>query len=226
MDDYLTEREQWEMLKAWVRSNGLWIVGGIALGALALVGWRWWGSHQNEIAVHAADQYQAVLAAFDKGDRTHGLALIAQLKEEHAGSPYADQADLIAARMFVDSNELDKATERLTRVMSQSKDRELALIARMRLARVQLAQNKADAAIATLNTKDAGAFTPRYHEIRGDAFYAKGDKAAALREYESARKDASFEIMDTQLLDLKIKDLSGGQPATREPATASAVESK
>jgi predicted negative regulator of RcsB-dependent stress response len=226
VEDYLTEREQWERLVGWIKANGPWIIGGIALGAAVLVGWRWWEARQNDTAVRAAEQYQAVLEAFDKGDRTHGMALIAQLKEQHGSSPYADQADLIAARMFVESNELDKATERLRRVMNESDDRELALVARLRLARVQLAQNKPDDALATLNPADAGAFAPRYHEVRGDAYFAKGDKAAALREYEEARKNASLEVMDTQLLDLKIKDLSGGQPAPREPATAAAVESK
>lgn len=226
MEEYLSEREQWDRLMGWLKANGPWIVGGIALGAAALVGWRWWTAQQNETAVRAADQYQAVLQALDKGDRTHGLALIAQLKDEHGSSPYADQADLVAARLFVESNELDKATERLRNVMDKSKDRELALVARLRLARVQLAQNKPDDALATLKLDAVGAFAPRYHEIRGDAYFVKGDKAAALREYEEARKNASLEVIDTQLLDLKIKDLSGDQPAPREAATASAVESK
>ena len=226
MDDYLTEQEQWERVKAFLRSNGAWIVGGVIVGALALYGWQWYGKHQDRIALEAAEQYQGVIEAFEKRDRTGGLALVAQLKEKYPSSPYADQADLLSARVYVESNELDKAAERLRHVMDSSKDEELALVARLRLARVLLSQGKADEAIATLNKTDLGAFESRFKEVRGDAYFAKGDKAAALREYEAARKSSGIQALDTQLLDLKIKDLSGGAPATREPATASAVESK
>lgn len=226
MDDYLTEQEQWERAKAWLRSNGAWIVGGVILGALGLYGYQWYGKYQDRVALEAAGQFQGIIDAFEKRDRTAGLALVAQLKEKYPSSPYADQADLLSARMYVESNELDKAAERLRHVMSSSKDRELALVARLRLARVQLSQDKAGEAIATLNQKELGAFEPRYQETRGDAYFAKGDKAAALREYEAARRSASLEVLDTQLLELKIKDLSGAVTASREPATASAVESK
>jgi predicted negative regulator of RcsB-dependent stress response len=226
VDDYLSEQEQWERAKAWLRSNGAWIVGGVILGAAALYGWQWYGKYQDRVALEAADQFQGVIEAFEKRDRTGGLALVAQLKEKHPSSPYADQADLLSARVYVESNELDKAAERLRHVMDSSKDHELSLVARLRLARVLLSQNKADEAIATLNQKELGAFEPRYQEARGDAYLAKGDKAAALREYEAARRSGSMEVLDTQLLDLKIKDLSGAVASTREPATASAVESK
>ena len=60
-------------------------------------------------------------------------------------------------------------------------------MARLRLARVQVAQNHPDAALSTLGTADQGAFEGRFAEVRGDAYFAKGDKAAALREYRAAR---------------------------------------
>jgi predicted negative regulator of RcsB-dependent stress response len=91
--------------------------------------------------------------------------------------------------------------------MEQTEDKQLALVARLRLARVQLAQNKPDEAIATLDAVDPGAFKPRYQEARGDALYAKGDKPGALKEYQSARIGALTQSIDTQTLDLKIDDL-------------------
>lgn len=226
MDDYLTEQEQWERAKAFLVSNGPWIIGGVVIAVIGLAGWRWYGSHEDKLALEAATKYQAVIQAFEKKDRTGGLAQAAQLKEQFPSSPYADQADMLSARVYVESNELDKAAERLKHVMESSDDSELALVARLRLARVQLSQGKADEALATLNKQELGAFTARFHEARGDVYFGKGDKRNALREYEEARKNAGIQEFDTQLLDLKIKDLSGGTAASREPATASAVESK
>jgi len=64
---------------------------------------------------------------------------------------------------------------------------------------------------------EAGAFAARYHEVRGDAYYAKGDKATALKEYRSAQT-AGGEGTDTALLQLKIADLENG--AAPAPAAA------
>ena len=40
MEEYLSEREQWDQIKAWLRDNGLWIIAGVVVGAVGLGGWR------------------------------------------------------------------------------------------------------------------------------------------------------------------------------------------
>jgi predicted negative regulator of RcsB-dependent stress response len=121
--------------------------------------------------------------------------------------------------VYVDEAQLDHAASELAAVAEHSKDHELALVARQRLARVQIAQGKPDSALATVGAvADAGAFAARYHEVRGDAYYAKGDKAAALTEYRSAQS-AGVEGTGTALLQLKIADLDSGAPAAA-PTTA------
>jgi predicted negative regulator of RcsB-dependent stress response len=78
-----------------------------------------------------------------------------------------------------------------------------------------------------LNGLQAGAFESRYHEIMGDAYYAKGDKANALKEYLKA-KIGDFGGSEGQSLDLKISDLSAESPppvaqTTRPPPAAAAA---
>ncbi|HEY8507012.1 MAG TPA: tetratricopeptide repeat protein, partial [Steroidobacteraceae bacterium] len=108
------------------------------------------------------------------------------------------------------SGDLSDAASRLRKVMEETDDRELALVARLRLARVQIAQEKPDDAIATLNAvADPGAFAARFHEVRGDALYAKSDKAGALKEYLAARAGTGIGSVDAELLELKINDLEG-----------------
>jgi len=124
-----------------------------------------------------------------------------------------DQALLAEARIYVQNGQLDKAAENLRNVMEHTSDAPLALAARLRLARVQLAQNKPDDARATLDAqKDPGAFKGRYHEARGDILLSKGDKAGALTEYKAAVDGADRGTLDGDLLQLKIKDLSGEVP--------------
>lgn len=224
MEDYLSEKEQWEWLKAWIRTNGLWIIAGIAVGAGILAGWRWWEARTDRIALEAGAKYQQVLDALDRGNKARADTLTTELERDYPSSPYTDQARLIAARVAVEGLDFGKAASILQDVMNGTKDKQLALVARLRLARVQLAQGKPDEALTTLNAVDPGAFQARYDVVRGDALYAKGDKAGALKAYQSARLGALTQSVDVQSLDLKIDDLRAEQPAPAAPTADAAAQ--
>jgi predicted negative regulator of RcsB-dependent stress response len=232
VEEYLSEKEQWEAIKAWLRENGLWIVAGVVVGAGILWGWRWYQDHLDDLGAQASAKFSQVVEAFGRGDRTQAFVLLGELERNYPSSPYVDQGKLTLARAYVESNELDKAASELQAVADHSKDSELATIARLRLARVQIAQQKADAALATLNAITPGAFASRYHEEKGDAYFAKGDKANALKEYLSARSRDFGGSPDSRELDLKISDLSADSTAVAKqaalqkspPATAAAAK--
>lgn len=227
MDDYLSEREQWERVTRWLRENGLWILAGVAAGAIAIFGWQWWNAHIDKINGEASAKYEQLQLDLGKGDRTGALLMVADLQNNYASTPYVDQAHLAMARVYVDGKELDKAVAELQAVAQHSKDKQLALVARVRLARVQIAQQKPDDALMTLDGVDPGAFIPLFHEVRGDAEFAKGNKAAALTEYRAARTAdaAGAGGGDNSLLDLKIADLVAAVPpaASSVPGAAAAL---
>lgn len=221
MDDYLSEKEQWEWVKEKVRENAPAVLLAIVLGAGVIFGWRWWQGHADTRRLEAAARYMQMVRSLEGGDRSQALVLLGELERDYPGSPYSDQARLLAARTYVDEAQLDHAASELAAVAEHSKDHELARVARERLARVQIAQGKPDSALATLGSvADPGAFAARFHEVRGDAYYAKGDKVAALSEYRSAQS-AGAEGGDSALLQLKIADLESGAPkAAPTAATA------
>jgi predicted negative regulator of RcsB-dependent stress response len=208
--DLLSEEEQWEALKRWLRENGPSILVSVIVALLLVAGWRWWQGRGEQEHVEAVGSYERILQTFDAGRVDEALAQIEVLRKEHPKSGYVASADLAAARVFVARNELDKAVERLERVASSAVDEQLRPIARLRLARVQAAQGKHDVALATLGTADMGEFKAAYTETRGDILLSKGDRAGALKEYEAARKlqpaDDTIGTV-TELLDLKINDL-------------------
>jgi predicted negative regulator of RcsB-dependent stress response len=224
--ELLSEEEQWERVKAWLRTNGPSVLVLSAVILLGVFGWKWWKGHQDQQSLDAGTTYQSILAAFDSGRKSDGLAQIESLRGEHPDSPYVDAADLYAATVHVGDNELDRAVERLKRVAENSKDPKLRPVARLRLARVQAAQEQYDAALATLGTQDMGLHEPARLEVRGDILFAKGDREGALKEYEAAR--ARLPALERQegavgeLLDLKIADL-GGSPAPLEPEVEAAT---
>jgi predicted negative regulator of RcsB-dependent stress response len=215
--ELLSEEEQWDALKRWLRENGPSIVAMVILGLLVVAGWRWWQSRGEQEHVAAVVAYEKILETFDAGKIDDALAQIELLRSEHPKSGYVASADLAAARVFVAINDLDKATQRLERVANGALDEQLRPVARLRLARVQAAQGKYDGALATLGTADMGPHQAAYAEARGDVLLSRGDRAGALREYEAARKllpadDAGTGVI--ALLDLKINDLS---PAASAP---------
>lgn len=225
VDDYYNEQEQWERVKQWMRENGLWLLAGVVIGVAALAGWRWWQERIELQAQAASAKYSQVLEAYSRGDRTRGATLADELRKDHGASPYADQGDLLVARSLVETNELGKAGERLKGVMDKSKDDQLRLVARLRLARVQLAQGNPDLATATLDGSDAGAFAPRYDEVRGDVLLAKGDKPGALRAWRKALEADKEGSLDRQALELKVADLLADGVADVAAPAAAAVTS-
>ncbi|MEJ1961345.1 MAG: tetratricopeptide repeat protein [Gammaproteobacteria bacterium] len=223
MDEFLSEAEQWERAKGWMRSYAGWILGGVVVALGGLAGWNWWQDRQDRIGLEASAKYEQMTEALNKNELSRAQTIGAELEREYPDSPYVDQAHLFDARIAVEAGDLAKAETLLRGVMERSKDSQLVLVARMRLARVQLAQNKPDDALATLDGKPAGAFEARFHEARGDVLFAKGDKEGALREYRAAETGTDTRSVDGQSLQLKINDLKADAQA---PATAQAAGAK
>jgi len=209
--ELLSEDEQWDALKRWVKVNGPSILIMVAVALLAYFGWQWWQERQDRLARAAGAVYTEVLADFDAEKTDEALAGIEKLHKEYPRSAYVSPADLAAANVYVNTDQLDKAVPFLERVSTGAADKSLRTIAKLRLARVQSAQGQHDKALATLGTGDMGAFQSAYLETRGDVLYAKGDRAGALKDYEAARALLTPEAAGQEgvgpLLDLKISDL-------------------
>jgi predicted negative regulator of RcsB-dependent stress response len=207
VEEYLNEKEQWERLLAGLREQAPWMLAGVAVVAAGFSGWHYWQAHLEHNSLAAAAQYNQELAAFTRNDLAGGVKIADDLDKNFHGSAYSDQGNLAAARVQAENQQLEPAAARLTHVMQTTSDHGLALIARLRLARVQLAQSKPDEAIKTVDAVDAGAFAARYAELRGDALLVKGDRDGALKQYRAARAEGA-DTVDPALLDLKINELA------------------
>src|ERR1700675_4014163 len=209
-EDYLTDDEQLEHVKRVVAENWIWVAGGVILGAALIFGYRYYESYVNERALRAAAQFEELTSALARDDQGKVRQVADGLIKQFPTSPYADQAQLVLARLSVDGGKPADAIAPLTQVMTNSKDAELKHIARLRLARILTALGKRDDAW--------GAFASQAHEVRGDAFYAKRDIQDAVKEYQAALGAGDAASADSALLQLKLADLSA--PLSAAPPTA------
>jgi predicted negative regulator of RcsB-dependent stress response len=221
VDEYLDEREQAEQLKQWFKENWLWMAAGVVLGLGGLYGWQGWNAHLDRRSQDAGRLFGEMLQALDQSDRARGSEIADQIFEKYGSTPYADQAHLVLARVHAENDELDEAASQLRNVMEQSDDAELALVARLRLARVQNAQANHDAALATLDAAATPAVEAAVAELRGDVLLAKGDPAAALAAYRQALaaspSSSGDGLVAPALLQLKIDELSAAAQAGPAP---------
>src|ERR1700675_4999829 len=99
-EDYLTDDEQLEHVKRVVAENWVWVVGGIVLGAALIFGYRYYDSYRNERALRAAAQFGDMTSALEHNDRTKSRQVADGLITAYPTSPYADQAQLVIARLY------------------------------------------------------------------------------------------------------------------------------
>jgi predicted negative regulator of RcsB-dependent stress response len=216
VDEYLSEREQADQLRRWLRENWIWLVAGVVLTLAGYYGYRWWEARQAGRAAVAGERFTAMLQAIADGRREDGLKIAAEVTGEYADTPYADQATLVLVRLDVEAGDFASAEAKLVRVADGSKDPDLRTVARLRLARVQMAQGRYDVALATLDAVAAPPIDARVLDLKGDVLLAKGDQAGALDQWRKAEAAAAADPgsaaqLDAELLRLKIGELGAAQ---------------
>ena len=222
MEENLSERQQIEQVQGWVRENAPWAVAGILIGVGALVGWQQWQAWQERRSVAAVEKYNATLAALGRSDVAAANALVLELRAGYARTPYADMAALAIARADVESGKLPEAASYLEQVARDSRDPDLQVVARLRLARVQRAQGKTEEALATL-TAGPAAESPAYADVRGDLLADKGDAKGAIAAWRVALTATGQQAAGRELIELKIA-AAGGDTAQAAPAAAGAAK--
>jgi len=206
VDEFLSEKEQLEQIRDWWRENGAYLVGGVALGVILLLGWNRYNAYQQSQAESAAGLYHELRQAVADDAPGEALALLETLRSDYAASPYTDQGGLLAALMHLSDQQFRRAAEQLRYVLDNTGDGELAMIARLRLARVLGEQGRYEDALALLDVNAAG-FAGRFNEVRGDLHRALGDLESARLAYAQALNSEQMDLVDRNLVQMKLDDL-------------------
>ncbi|HSG65963.1 MAG TPA: tetratricopeptide repeat protein [Gammaproteobacteria bacterium] len=220
MDEFLSEKEQLERIRDWWREYGWYVLGGVVLGALGLLGLNQYQSYQQGRTEAASVLYDELSVAVLDRAEVRAAELLAELRAEFPGSPYADQAGLLMASLNLDLEKTEEAVTELRRVLAETSDDELALVVRQRLARVLLHLERYAEALTVIDGINAGRFAGRYSELRGDIYLAQGDPARARAAYVEAFNAEHVDVLDRNMLQMKIDDLPvAANGVTTESAT-------
>lgn len=193
MADHLTDEEQLQQLKNWWKENGTWLITVVLLGLIAYFGYQSWQNYQRQQAEQASALYAELQESIEvkQGEtlseekRSTASYLIQQIQDEYATTQYAINANFVAAKIAVDSDDLEAATAPLSWVIDNG-DSAAKALAELRLARVYIALKQYDDALSQLNTEKADNYLSLVAELKGDAYMGLENWAEARIAYQEA----------------------------------------
>lgn len=200
IDDLLDEHEQSRRVQEWLRANGGGLLGGVLLGLAAIGGWKWWQQQQVNHSMQVAEKYQAAVDGVD----ARGVQAAAGVQALPPGI-YRSLATFSLARAQVDAGQRDAAISALKAALPSEPS--LRTVAERRIARLQIDAGKASDALKTLRSPDAA-----NEEVRGDAYFALGQRDQAREAYRRALAATEVGAPQRRLIELKHIQV-GGAPA-------------
>lgn len=203
---HAAEEESIEALKKWWEENGKSLVAAILVIFGGYTGWLLWQNSSADEAAQASDLYEEILTivlevpgqALSEESSDRVVAIADQLRADHGESIYAKFAALFAAQQAVENNDLARAESELQWILDNRQqgmfgeiDEGLALTVSLRLARVILAQEDPQRALALINEIDPKSFEPGFAELRGDIYLAMDRLVDARDAYIAAQQAGS-----------------------------------
>lgn len=208
MTEYLTEQEQIEILKNWIKQYSAVILTGVLIAAIAIFGWRYWQQRQNKILSHASALYDVMLNKRAQNDG-NGTATEAQkIIDRFPSTAYAQMAAFALAREAVNKNNYAEAGKQLNWILDNSSVPSIRQIARIRLARVLIADQKPEQAIKVLKKIEDKNFNGLSNEVIGDAYLAMKEPATARQFYQQALSQLPNADVMRPLLQMKYDNLA------------------
>jgi len=219
----LEEQEQLAELKHfWKRYGNVisWVLIVVFGAVAAWNGYQYW---QRSQFAQAAVMYDEVERAAVAGDVAKLERALGDMKERFGRTAYAEQAALLAARIYHDKGNLDAAKGALAWVAGKASDDGYQAVARLRLSGMLFEAKAYDEALQQLAAPMPSDFNALAADRRGDILLAQGNKAEAKAQYEAAYKGLDERSDYRRIIEVKLNAL-GVDPVVKAVAPAAAKE--
>ena len=182
----LEEQEQLDQLKHFWNTYGTLITWVVLLVAGAFVAWNGWQYFQRNKAAQAAALYDEVERSTQSGDVERIQRVLGDMKQRFAGTTYAQQAGLLAAKTLYEKGKAEESRAALGWVAQNAVDPGYQAVAKLRLAAELLDGKSYDEALKQLDGKVPAEFEPLVADRKGDIYMAQGKRNEAQTEYRKA----------------------------------------
>ncbi len=216
----LEEQEQLDELKHfWKRWGDLisWLLIAVLAGYAAWMTWQYWSNKQ---AVQSSAMYDTVERAAQAGDMAMLDRSVADIKDKFASTSYAQQAVLLAARVYQDKDRAADAKTQLSWVVDKASDPGYQALARLRLAALLIEEKAYDQARQQLSGKVPTSFEALMADRLGDIDMLQGKSADAVKQYQKAWKGLEPSAEYRRLVAVKLAALGA------DPEDATTQETK
>lgn len=215
MAEYLSEQEQVDRIKTFIRTQGSNVLTGVMLAVAAYFGFQWWQNQQVANQVQAANQfnqvetlYSGLAVASDEGSKTKFYSAVKKLSDEYPSSTYTLNALFLQAQQQAQDSKFVDAEKTLIQATTMDHDDAgMKAISQLRLAQIQLSQEKSQAAIDTLAKVTLDAFSPTKQELLGDAYVQLKQLDKAKEAYNAAWTALSSRQEPRPILRLKMEEI-------------------
>ena len=209
MAEHNTDEEQIRAIKEWWKENGRSVIAGVVIGVGTLVGWKGWGVYQEQQAIEASDRYNNMRSAILAQNLDSVAAQAQALKDDYASTPYASWGALLLAKAKEQKGDTAAAIENLQWASDKAKQETVKSLAKLRLARVYIANAEYAKAEEVLDHSFPQAYTSLYQELRGDLFAQRGNHEQARKAYDeaiSAAEESNVEYLKMKRDSLGLSD--------------------
>ena len=172
-----------DRIKRFWKENGTAIIVGAVLGLGGLWGWRYYNDEQIAAKEQASAAFESQTAALLAEDANFGQAK--QYIDENSDTGYALLMAFQLAQQAIDRKDLSEAEKQLEFAAANSQNEAVNALANLRLARVQLALEQPEKALASAENITTAAFSAQQQEIKGD-IYVKQEMFDKARSAYSA----------------------------------------
>jgi predicted negative regulator of RcsB-dependent stress response len=214
---YASEEEQIADIKKWLKENGGAIIFGVVLGLSIIGGWRTWQAHVRAEAEAASVVFQKALIESQNGKVADAEKTANTVITDHPRTTYAAFSALLLAKLAMEKHDLAAAKTQLEWVLANASEAGVHTTARIRLARLLLAESKPEEAWKQVEKIDANIGGTALLAVKGDILAAQGKTGEARQQYLDvlARAGGAADD-DNDPWALKLENL-GTAPAKNSP---------
>ena len=204
-----TEEENTEFLGSlWDKYKYLILLSLVLLGA-GIFGWESWSQNRLSNFQDSADMYESFINSLNDDDLDQKV-LADQIIKKYPNTLYADLVTFHLAKISVEEEDLNKAEEHLMWILQRHDSKwgsdfdPIEATARLRLARVLVANDNSNKALAIIN--DSENMSSSLHEVKGDAEEKLGSYAEAKLSYLKALESNQSQSVEA-ILKMKLANL-------------------